>query len=244
MFKVTFNKPAVAMFFSGEDAAGIEYKSDPEAGTIQFRPVPRIDPDSHTTVPVTMKMRGGIQAVFEGSQSAGLLRLLTNPFNPHNPYFTLKRKAGGWMEAVPHVQDRDKRAPERWEPHIRVWQLDNTTPMVDEDAETEDALKSPIPAELPPTERAREALFQIETLSQNISKLSFPAAFKRVTQFRDLIGRFEENLAQVPKDAAPAPTRSKLTPKVVKRPLSAPAAQAAFVARSRSKLRERAFATS
>lgn len=184
MFKITFNKPAVKMFFTGEDAAGIQIRRESD-DKIMFRPVGTIGPTDRDVVPVSAKQRGGAEAVIDGSQSGALLKLLTNPLG--NPYFILKRRAGGWMEAVPH--SGSKFTPERFEPHIRIWRGDNAS--IDENTTGDDldlraGGEAPIPNELPASEKAREALMQLAAICKNLPDHTVPAqAYPQVAEVQE-----------------------------------------------------------
>lgn len=176
MFKITFNKPAFKMFFAGEDAKGIEIKV--EDRTVMFKPVIKLD-DRLGVSTITERPRGGAETFIEGSQEARLFSLLMNPLG--NPYFLLRRAAGGWMEAIPHTGP--KHAPERWEPHIRIWPLEATNPQT---VETPARLRP----ELPASEEARETLCQLEATLSGVTKAPFGTAFAAVHSAQALINRF------------------------------------------------------
>lgn len=184
MFKITFNKPAYKMFFAGEDAAGIRIKV--EDRTVRFKPVQKLGMESDV-VALTEKHRGGAESFIEGSKEAQLFELLTNPLG--NPYFILRRAPGGWMEAIPHPGP--KHAPERWEPHIRVWPLEIAQPAVDTET-TSVTLRTTkgMRTELPASEEVRETLQQLETTLSGLTTVSFGTAFAAVHSAQALINRF------------------------------------------------------
>ena len=226
MFKITFNKPAVKMFFAGEDAVGVQYKV--EDGKILFKPVHKIQGRERDVFPVSEKRRGGAEAFIEGSNAGTLLNLLTNPFE--NDYFILKRRSGGWMEAEPYVHPDEKPkdekvAPERWEAHIRVWKRG-----MEAFARAAAPVTKPvIPTTLPPTVQAHEALVQIENRLAGISELSPGRAFVRLNEAMEWINRFRDLVTAQP---VTTPRRARMPE---------PEAQAAFMRRPAR--RDRAFAT-
>lgn len=184
MFKITFNKPAVKMFFQGEDAHGIKIKV--ENGNILFKPCGEDQANDLDVVPIMDKVRGGAEAKIEGSRSGELLALLTNPLG--NPYYLLNRASGGWMEAVPHTGPRY--APERWEPHIRVWPL--------EDAPAADTAETTLRAPLPAEEQIRETLTELEAVVSGMAKLSHGRAYASAQRAQNLLKEYFAVCAQHP----------------------------------------------
>jgi hypothetical protein len=192
MFKITFNKPSVKMFFAGEDAAGIQIKV--EGTKVFFKPVHKIEPDQLDVVPITEKTRGGAQATIEGSRANELLNLLTNPLG--NPYYLLKRTSGGWMEATPH--SGPKYSPERWEAHIRVWPRDTAAAIsVDDDRFNADPAPNAYPV-LPVEEQARETLQKLEEKVRNVTRAPAHRQFAAMHEARGLIDRYLTLFAENP----------------------------------------------
>ncbi|RYF07963.1 MAG: hypothetical protein EOO77_25455 [Oxalobacteraceae bacterium] len=183
MFKMTFNKPSVKMFFQGEDAIGIKVKL--EGHKVFFRPVSEIGPDENDVVPITLNKRGGAEAVAEGSQSGNLLQLLTNPLG--YPYYLLKRTTGGWMEAIPHTGPRF--APERWEAHLRVWPREalSTKPVDELNLHNDDHALSGLPA----SQQMRDTLRRLEDRAQGVTDAPQNVALEVVHEIEDLIHQFK-----------------------------------------------------
>jgi hypothetical protein len=191
MFKLTFNKPSVKMFFAGEDAVGIQIKV--EGTKVFFKPIHRIEPDQLDVVPITERDRGGAQATIEGSRANELLNLLTNPLG--NPYYLLKRTSGGWMEATPH--SGPKYSPERWEAHIRVWPRD-TAAAISVDDDRFNADPAPAYPVLPVEEQARETLQKLEEKVRNVTRAPAHRQFAAMHEARGLIDRYLALFAENP----------------------------------------------
>ncbi|RYD66043.1 MAG: hypothetical protein EOP83_05990 [Verrucomicrobiaceae bacterium] len=190
MFKITFNKPAFKMFFAGEDAEGLMIKT--EGRSVFFKPVPHIG-DQPGIAPLTEKVRGGAQTIIEGSEEGKLFSLLKNPMG--NPYFTLRRAPGGWMEAVPHNGRRH--FPERWEPHIRVWPLEAEMMVNETRADEQPSIRysdakplTYVRPEIPSSEQARETLRQLEDTLRGVTDEPMNEAFAAVHSAQKLITQF------------------------------------------------------
>lgn len=188
MFKLTFNKPASKAFFEGEDAEGIRVKI--ENGAVLFKAVPKIGPDDKDVVPVTERVRGGVQAYIEGSQAGALLQLLTNPLG--YPFYTIKRRANGWMEAVAHTGPKFE--PERWEPHIRVWPREGSATATDANMGELD-LRGPghakfvQPDPTPETDpnHVRDNLRKLEDSVKGLAEVPFGLAYSKLTEVQKLM---------------------------------------------------------
>lgn len=188
MFKITFNKPASKAFFEGEDAEGIRVKI--ENGAVLFKAVPKIGPDDKDVVPVTERVRGGVQAYIEGSQAGALLKLLTNPLG--YPFYTIKRRANGWMEAVAHTGPKFE--PERWEPHIRVWPREGSATATDANMGELD-LRGPghakfvQPDPTPETDpnHVRDNLRKLEDSVKGLAEVPFGLAYSKLTEVQKLM---------------------------------------------------------
>lgn len=113
-FRLTFNKPTIARNFEGEKVVAVRVKI--ENGIAMF--LPATEQSSKDVLPITVRERGGGEAFVEGTKADELRAALTNPAGP---FFTLHRREGGWMAAVPWPRDT---APPKPEPHLRTWQPD------------------------------------------------------------------------------------------------------------------------
>lgn len=194
MFKMTFNKPAVKMFFLGEDAVGIRIKV--EGNAVFFKPVHKIESDEPDVVEITDKRRGGAEATIEGSQAGHLLSLLTNPLG--NPYYILQRRTGGWMEAVPHAGKGY--APERWEAHIRVWPRETIPAQAAtvEELNLHENNANPIQEPLPASEQIRSTLQMLESTVSGISDESPQKMFAAAREASGLLDRVFQQFAENP----------------------------------------------
>jgi hypothetical protein len=194
MFKMTFNKPAVKMFFLGEDAVGIRIKV--EGNAVFFKPVHKIGGDDSDVVEITDKRRGGAEATIEGSQAGHLLSLLTNPLG--NPYYILQRRTGGWMEAVPHAGKGY--APERWEAHIRIWPRETIPAQstVVEELNLHENNANPIQEPLPASEQIRSTLQMLESTVSGISCETPQRAFAAAREASSIIDRLFQHFAENP----------------------------------------------
>lgn len=233
MFKLTFNKPSVKMFFLGEDATGIKIKID--GHKVFFKPVSIIEDTDTDVVAITDKERGGKEAVIEGSQSGTLLQLLTNPLG--YPYFLLKRTTGGWMEAVPHTGPRY--APERWEAHIRVWPREAVPAKpVDETLNLHEGNANFAQPDLPPSERIFETLRLLENRARGLTKASPNDAFAAIHDIESLAEQARQIYAQ-----HPFPNQKERKPRTVKpRPTAAATTAARTAAQTPfRRIRDRAF---
>ncbi|RYD66145.1 MAG: hypothetical protein EOP83_05770 [Verrucomicrobiaceae bacterium] len=194
MFKMTFNKPAVKMFFLGEDAVGIRIKV--EGNSVFFKPVHTIQFAEPDVVEITDKRRGGAEALIEGSQANHLLSLLTNPLG--NPYYILQRRHDGWMEAVPHAGKGY--APERWEAHIRIWPRETIavqTAALDS-LNLHENNANPIQEPLPASEQIRSTLQMLESTITGISQESPQRAFAVAREASTLIDKLFQHFAENP----------------------------------------------
>lgn len=110
-FRLTFNKPMIALNFGGEQEAAVRVKI--EDGIVYFLPV--MDSSSPDALPISVRTRGGGEAYVEGTKADELRAALTNEVSP---FFTLQRQEGGWMVAVPWLRDVP---PPKPVPHVRAW---------------------------------------------------------------------------------------------------------------------------
>jgi len=117
--KLTFNKPATTAFFEGMDACAIQVEVTGE--TVMFKPVNQ--ETGEKVVRITQRMRGGTEALVEGSLVAALAAALPKPHD--KTYFMLSR-VSGWIVATPYVGT--KQEPPRFEPHVRVWSKGEVKP--------------------------------------------------------------------------------------------------------------------
>lgn len=113
-FRLTFNKPTIARNFDGEKVTAVRIKI--ENGIAMFLPV--TEPATKDVLPISVRGRGGGEAFVDGVKADELRAALQNP---HGPFFTLHRKEGGWLAAVPWTREG---APPKPEPHLRTWSLD------------------------------------------------------------------------------------------------------------------------
>jgi hypothetical protein len=114
-FRLTFNKPTITRNFDGEKIVAVRVKI--VDGVAMFLPVS--DQSAKDVLTIAVRERGGGEAFVEGTKAEELRAALTNPAGP---FFTLHRREGGWMAAVPWTRDS---APPKPEPHLRTWQPDN-----------------------------------------------------------------------------------------------------------------------
>ena len=113
-FKLTFNKPATRQFIDGVECVGLEIRI--EKNCIQFKPVSDLNQNA---VEISMRGRGGFEAIISGSEEDTLLSAFQNE---NGPYYTLRRQ-GEWMVASPYNKAGE---PPKFEPHVRVWSKDST----------------------------------------------------------------------------------------------------------------------
>lgn len=113
-FRLTFNKPTIARNFDGEKVTAVRIKI--ENGVAMFLPV--TEQSTKDVLPIAVRGRGGGEAFVDGVKADELRAVLKNP---HGPFFTLHRKEGGWLAAVPWTRDS---APPKPEPHLRIWSPD------------------------------------------------------------------------------------------------------------------------
>ena len=110
-FRLTFNKPMIALNFGGEQEAAVRVKI--EDGIAYFLPV--MDASAADALPISVRVRGGGEAYVEGNRADELRAALTNDVSP---FFTLQRQEGGWLVAVPWLRDVP---PPKPVPHVRGW---------------------------------------------------------------------------------------------------------------------------
>ena len=122
-FTLTFNKPAYKMFFEGEEATGLKIRV--QDGIVQFRPVDSDEEDGSDTASLSMRERGGVAAVIEGTASDTIFSHLKNPHGL--PYFLLSRAPKGWITATPF--EGPGREPPRFAPQVRVWTKSTARPL-------------------------------------------------------------------------------------------------------------------
>ncbi len=114
-FRLTFNKPTISRNFDGEKVVAVRVKI--EDGVAMFLPV--TDKTAKDTLPIAVRERGGGESFVEGTKAEELRAAL---HNPDGPFFTLHRREGGWLAAMPWPRDS---APPKPEPHLRTWQPDS-----------------------------------------------------------------------------------------------------------------------
>jgi hypothetical protein len=121
-FKLTVNRPATQAFWA-EGATAMIIRQDDKMVT--FRPTAQIEA-SNGRVPGTVRPRGGLEFVIDGSKAADLLKTLDDMSAPSRPYFRLRPMADGWL--IPEHYNLDGN-PLRTDPHMRLWVPNRDVPL-------------------------------------------------------------------------------------------------------------------
>lgn len=208
--RLTFNKPMVARYFDGEDSVAMRVKIDD--GVAMFLPVQ--DTKGKDVLLLQTRKRGGAEAVVEGAMGEDLQAALTSEIGP---FFTLQRRQGGWLAAVPWPREA---APPKPEPHVRAWNAEDgsasSQPVIENlpdlvnlvraSKKIVDEFTSARRPGRPPTEvlEAREHLAMFQQLVDEVMPARSAVDAAMVTQARDLLARaLQPN--EAPTEVPPAP---------------------------------------